>query len=107
MTFGERMSEARKNKQLTQKRLAEILGVSPMRISHYESNSREPDIENIKKISHVLEVSPDWLIGTTKEPTIIDGGLKAEILKIFASMSPEEQVQWVEYAEFLRQRRLR
>lgn len=46
MTFGERMTEARKNKGLTQKELAPKMNVSPMRISHYESNGREPDIAN-------------------------------------------------------------
>ena len=63
MTFGERMAEARKNKGLTQKELAHKLNVSPMRISHYESDNRDTDIANIKKISAILEVSPDWLLG--------------------------------------------
>lgn len=63
MTFGERMAEARKEKGLTQKELAHKLNVSPMRISHYESDNREPDISTIKKISSALEVRPDWLLG--------------------------------------------
>jgi len=69
MTFGERMSIARQEKKLTQKALAGILNVSPMRISHYENDNREPDIENIKKISKILEVSPDWLLGLSDKKT--------------------------------------
>ena len=98
MAFGERMAEARKGKELTQKKLAALLGVSPMRISHYESNNREPDIESIKKISAVLEVSPNWLLGlaTIKKPvTSKDDGLNEnpkikELHELIKTMSPPE-----------------
>lgn len=105
------MTEARKNKKLTQKALAELINLSPMRISHYESDNRQPDIEVIKKISKALEVSPDWLIGIVDKKTAIDdSGLKEidyKILSLFNSLSADEQAEWIAYADFLRQRRLK
>lgn len=82
-----------------------------MRISHYENDNREPNIESIKKISKALEVSPDWLIGIVDKKTAIDdSGLKEidyKILSLFNSLSADEQAEWIAYADFLRQRRLK
>lgn len=39
MTFGERLRELREERNITQKTLAEVLGVSPRMVSFYESGS--------------------------------------------------------------------
>lgn len=101
MTFGERIAEARKEKQLTQKKLAEIMGVSPMRINHYENNNREPDIESIKKLSDILDINPDWLIGLSEHKkrltvsrdelnNMLKNPRRSELLEAIAKMSDVE-----------------
>lgn len=42
---------------------AKALGVSPMRLSNYESGKREPDLSLLKRIVEVYGVSADWLLG--------------------------------------------
>lgn len=64
MTFGERIIEARKAKGFSQKALADALGVTPMRMSHWENDKREPSIDYIKRLVKILGVSADYLIGT-------------------------------------------
>ncbi len=61
--FRDRLVEARLNKNLTQKRLAELLEVTPTRLNYWEKGKREPDVAMIKKISGALNVSADYLMG--------------------------------------------
>lgn len=62
-TFGERLKYARKEKQLTQKRLAEIIGTTESNINNYEKNRAYPKAEAIIKICLELNISSDWLLG--------------------------------------------
>lgn len=64
MTFGERLIKARESIGFNQKQLAEKLGITPTRLNYWEKNKRQPDVEMIKKLSDVLHVSTDVLIGT-------------------------------------------
>lgn len=63
MTFGERLVEARENKGYKQNEFAELVGITPTRLNYWEKDKREPDVSMIKKMSLLLEVSCDWLIG--------------------------------------------
>lgn len=49
--IGEKIREAREEKGLTQKELADFLGYSPMGISHFENGIREMKISDIQKIA--------------------------------------------------------
>ena len=57
-----RIAEERKNKDLSQAQLAEILGVSQQTISKYENGSREPDNATLLKLSKMFDVSTDYLL---------------------------------------------
>lgn len=62
-TFGERLVFSRDKLGINQKKLAEILGITPTRLNYWEKNKREPNVEMIKEISKILKVSGDFLIG--------------------------------------------
>lgn len=63
MTFGKRLIKARENKGYKQNQFAEMLKITATRLNYWEKDKREPDVAMIKKISSLLEVSSDWLIG--------------------------------------------
>ncbi len=63
ISFGERLVEARKRKNLSQKKLAELLEVTPTSLNYWEKGKREPTVAMIKRISGILNVSADYLIG--------------------------------------------
>ena len=60
--------QERERNGLTQSELAELLGVSQQTISKYENGSREPDLENLIRMSKVFHVTTDYLLGLS-EPT--------------------------------------
>ncbi len=62
MTLGEKIKSARKNAGLTQEQMAEKLMISRPAITKWESDKGIPDIENLKAISKLLDVSLDYLL---------------------------------------------
>lgn len=62
MTFGEKLRTARKNAGLTQEQLAERLPVSRQAVAKWESEKGMPDIENLKRLAKLLNVSIDYLL---------------------------------------------
>lgn len=62
MTLGEKLKSARKSAGLTQEQLAEKLLVSRQAITKWEADKGIPDIENLKQISKLLNVSIDYIL---------------------------------------------
>lgn len=57
----------RKMKGLTMKELGEMIGVSESAISQYETGKREPDNATLVKLSEILGVSTDHLLGVASD----------------------------------------
>ncbi len=67
MTTGERIAKARKRllineKECTQEKLAEMLGVSPQAVSSWERDEYLPDTKNLTALADALDVSLDSLL---------------------------------------------
>lgn len=63
LPIGERIMIVRKRRKLSKKELAEIMGVSVVTISNYESGKTKPPVQKLMKLSMALDVSIDDLIG--------------------------------------------
>ena len=62
MKFGEQLRTLRNSQKMTQKELADMLGISPSTIGMYEQNRRIPDIKTLTQIAFIFEVSLDTLL---------------------------------------------
>lgn len=62
MTFGERLYQLRKEKNLSQEDLAERLGISRQSVSRWENGTASPDFEKTAQIAEIFSVSTDYLI---------------------------------------------
>lgn len=71
MDYSEAIKRARKEKFLTQKELADASGLSVSAIKFFEQGRSEPNAGSIKKIAKALNVSIDYLVGRTDDPTPI------------------------------------
>ena len=65
--FNEQFRQMRKEKGLTQKKIAELLNTTDDTIFSWEKGRSEPSIEYIKKICCIFEVSADYLLGLEDE----------------------------------------
>ena len=70
MSFGTKLKESREEKGYKQNQFADMLGITATRLNYWEKDKREPDVAMIKKISALLDVSSDWLIGNEQNADI-------------------------------------
>ncbi len=63
MQFGTVLRLLRKRNNMTQRQLADTLGVSESRIGMYERCKREPDFEMLEAIADYFNVDMDYLTG--------------------------------------------
>lgn len=61
--FKDRLKELRTEKELSQTKLAEKLGVDFRTISNWENGVRKPDIDTLVEIAKFFDVSTDYLLG--------------------------------------------
>ncbi|MDR0476039.1 MAG: helix-turn-helix transcriptional regulator [Treponema sp.] len=62
MNIGERIKEARKTQALTQKQLAQKMGVAEVTIRQYESGKRALSLEQLEKIALALDAAITFFI---------------------------------------------
>lgn len=62
MLFNEKIKKIRKESNLTQEELSEKLNVSRQAITKWETGEGIPDIENLKQISNLFNISIDELV---------------------------------------------
>lgn len=67
--FKDRLIKLRKSKGLTQAEMAKKIDVHRATYSNYETGLRTPDYETLKKIADFFDVSVDYLLGRTDDPT--------------------------------------
>ena len=61
--FAERLRKYRKEKDMTQEALAQVIGVSPQSVSKWECGDGYPDITLLPRIAHHFRITVDELIG--------------------------------------------
>lgn len=62
MTFGEKLTRARKQKGLSQEELAGKLDITRQTISKWELDQSTPELSYLKRLCEILEVSADELL---------------------------------------------
>lgn len=92
--FGTMLKELRRRTGITQKELADKLGLSKAAVSYYEQSLRSPSPEILIKIAEVFHVTTDHLLGLeNKRQTLDVTGLSCEDIEFLQNA-----------AEFLRRK---
>ena len=65
--FGKKINQARKEKNLTSDKLAEICDMAPVFVRQIEGGARLPSVPNLVAICNALQVSPNYLLGEDLE----------------------------------------
>lgn len=69
--FAERLRIAREEiRKLTQAELSEKSGLPATSISHFENTkgTRKPSFDNLRRLAQALDVTTDYLLGSTSSP---------------------------------------
>lgn len=65
--FSEVLRALRTEKNVSQKALGEVLGVSDRSIRFYETGEHRPDFDGLLALADYFQVSPDYLAGRSEE----------------------------------------
>ena len=61
----QRIQDLRRDADMSQKQLSEILHISQRSYSHYETGSRNIPVEMLIRLANYYDISVDYLVGRT------------------------------------------
>ena len=85
--LGERIQQKRSSIKLSQKEVANAVGVNPSGISNYENGERTPSVEVLMSLASLFHCSVDYLLGIEKTSRA----------SIDVSMLNDEQIARLQY----------
>jgi transcriptional regulator with XRE-family HTH domain len=74
--FPARLQAAREKRDLSQEDLAKRAGFQPSAISHFETGSRKPSFDNLRRLADALDVTTDYLLGRVTDTEALAGADK-------------------------------
>lgn len=93
-TIAERLRKARERKNLRQTQVKAQTGINNKTLSGYENGVSEPDLDTLKRLAELYEVTVDWLTGMTESRTPPGGGaedIDKQILQELRRISEEDR----------------
>ena len=84
--MGEKLRSLRTEKKLTQKQVADRIGLAISAVSSYESGSRYPSYEALIKLARIFHVSTDYLLGMTDKRNIDVTGLSDDEIEVVSQL---------------------
>lgn len=97
--LGDRLSELREDRGLTQLQLSTILHISNSSISAYETGERAPNIDTLIAFSQYFDVTTDYLLGLNSNsisPSVLseeiaDGVTIGEAIQSLKALLPAQR----------------
>ncbi|WP_347298454.1 XRE family transcriptional regulator [Dolosigranulum savutiense] len=96
-TLSRNIKYYRTKNKLTQKELANKLGIKPTAISAWELGRNKPLMDNVEKMSIIFDISKSELLGDDFQPNIVDK--PSPILDIYNELTPPRQTKVYHYAQ--------
>lgn len=98
-----RIKELRLQSEMSQKKLADKIGVSRSTLAMWETNKSQPDLETICKIADLFDTTADYVLGRTEAPPSLDKQLEG-IDFVFSAetkdLSEEEKQDVLDYIQY-------
>lgn len=84
--MGEKLKSLRIEKKLTQKQVADRIGLAISAVSSYESGTRYPSYDVLVKLARIFHVSIDYLLGMTDKRNIDVTGLNDNEIELVSQL---------------------
>ena len=86
VNMGEKLKSLRIEKNLTQKQVADRIGLAISAVSSYESGTRYPSYDVLVKLARIFHVSTDYLLGITNTRNIDVTGLRDNEIELVSQL---------------------
>ena len=92
-SFGQRLQDIRKEKNLSQQQLAEVVGVLPPVVGRYERDEVTPSVAVAARLAQAVQVPLDYLVGHDQGPraAAFDQALTARMAALVLLPAPEQE----------------
>ena len=98
--FMDRLRAAREARRISQVELAERTGLQSSAISHFETGTRKPSFDNLRRVADALRVTTDYLLGRAAE--MESSASTADVLhRRYAGLSADDQEITDEFVQML------
>lgn len=87
------LKKLRTVKKISQKRLADSIGVSRSTVAMWETGGSQPDNDNLSRIATYFDVSVDYLLGRENNNLINKKGVKIPVLGNIQAGIPVEAIE--------------
>lgn len=84
--MGEKLKSLRIEKKLTQKQVADRIGLAISAVSSYESGTRYPSYDVLVKLARIFHISTDYLLGMTDKRNIDVTGLSDNEIELVSQL---------------------
>ena len=86
VNMGEKLKSLRIEKKLTQKQVADRIGLAISAVSSYESGTRYPSYDVLVKLARIFHISTDYLLGMTDKRNIDVTGLRDNEIELVSQL---------------------
>ncbi len=86
VNFGKKLKALRTGQGLSQRQLADRLGIAKSVVSYYESGDRYPSYDVLVKITRTFHVTTDYLLDMERKRTIDVSDLSDEEIDVIIHM---------------------
>ena len=86
VNMGEKLKSLRLQKNLTQKQVADRIGLAISAISSYESGTRYPSYDVLVKLARIFHISTDYLLGITDTRNVDVTGLNNNEIELISQL---------------------
>lgn len=90
-SFGKRLTECRKAKNLSQKDLAKVFATSHTTIGKYERDEMTPSIEAAKKLAKILDTTVGYLLGENEQSDLFKDPAMLKRFQDIATLPEKEK----------------
>lgn len=94
MNLGETLKSLLKQHNISQKKLAEDLFITPSTLGNYVQNTREPDYNTLIKIADYFHVTTDFLLGHSADNCLTQEEIL--LLNTFRALTEEQKEFYLE-----------
>lgn len=109
LEFGKTLKELRNERNVTQKELAGLVGLSATGYAGYEQGHREPDLKTLVALARFFDVSTDYLLGLKDETSCAVDAMsfnqllpeEIELIKTYRILTPGKKARVAAYADIL------
>ncbi|MDE1208450.1 helix-turn-helix domain-containing protein [Tenacibaculum larymnensis] len=91
VSFGKRLAECRKVKNLSQKELAKVFNTSHTTIGKYERDEMIPSIEAAKKLAKILDTTVGYLLGENNNANLFKDPVMLKRFKDIDSLNNKDK----------------